>query len=77
MVAFYYRLKVEIHAEVHGRVAVSMRENVGGVVRDRDLVANLRIPVDLSIKTQWNAVYVTSCLGCLTGANFPLLYMGT
>ena len=50
MVAFYYRFKVEIHAEIHGRVAISMRENVGGVVRDCDLVAKLRI--DLSIKTQ-------------------------
>ena len=37
-------------------------------------------PIDLSIKTQWNAIYVTSRLGCLggpAGANFPLLYMGT
>ena len=34
----------------------------------------------IPIKTQWNAIYMTSCQGCLrrlAGANFPLLYMGT
>ena len=34
----YYRFDVEIHAEFSSRVAVSVRESLGCVVRDRDLV---------------------------------------
>ena len=39
VVAFYY---VEIHAEFPGRVAISKRGIVGGVVRDCDLVMKLK-----------------------------------
>ena len=35
-----YRFYVEIHAEFSGWVAISKRENVGGMVIDRDLVTN-------------------------------------
>ena len=43
MLASYYCFDVEIHAEFPGRVAISKREIVGGVVRDHDLVAKLNI----------------------------------
>ena len=41
-IASYYRFDVETHAELPGRVAISVREIVGGVVRDRDPVAKLK-----------------------------------
>ena len=42
-IASYYCFDVETHADFPGRVALSVREIVEGVVRDRDLVAKLKI----------------------------------
>ena len=45
MVAAYYRFEVETSAEFPGRVAISKRKIVGGVIRGRDLVAQLKIAI--------------------------------
>ena len=43
MVASYYRFDVEIPPELPGRIAISKRKIAGGVIRGRDLVAQLKI----------------------------------
>ena len=45
MAASYYCLDIEVHAEFPGRVTISTREIVEGVVRDCDLVAKLKIAI--------------------------------
>ena len=42
-IACYYCFNVETHAEFPGRVVLSVHDIVGGVVRDHDLVAILKI----------------------------------
>ena len=42
-IASYYHFDVAIHADFPGRVTISKHAIVGGVVRDRDLVAKLKL----------------------------------
>ena len=42
-VASYYQFDVEVHTEFPGRVAISMPGIIGGVVRDRDPVAKIKL----------------------------------
>ena len=55
VVASYYHFDVAIHAEFPGRVAISKHAIVGGVVRDRDLVAKLKI----------TKIFIPACLSVI------------
>ena len=55
---------------------MQMTSNTIVVMRDVMQMCFVGFSIDFPIKTQWNAVYVTSRLGCLgrpAGANSPLL----